>query len=80
MGILDLFKAIGILGELVRAFAQVIAFFKMKYGEQWAEEMMKMATSLTEAFAIVNKPEATSEEIDDAAAKLNSTFKYMRRD
>ncbi len=80
MGIIDVFKAIGILGELVRAFAQVIAFFKMKYGEKWAEEMMAMATSLTEGFQIVNKPEATSEDLKDAVHKINSAFKYMRRD
>ncbi len=80
MGLVELFKAIGVLGELVKAFAQVIAFFKMKYGEKWAEEMIAMATTLTEGFQLVNKPDATTEELQDAVHKINAGFKYMRRD
>jgi len=79
VGIVDLLKAIGILGELVKAFAQVVAFFKMKYGSQWATKMIEMANLVNDGFATLQKPEATSEDIDDATEKLASSFNFMRK-
>lgn len=78
MGILDLIKAVGILGELVKAFAQVVAFFKMKYGSEWATKMVEMANLVNDGFTALQKPEATSQEIDDATKKLAASFQFMR--